>query len=230
MNRRIPLFGATTGLSVCLIIAGFFLKSPPAPAFEPALPHLPLTLHLVIEVFELPRGKYNELVQQHPGVRNDERLLGKIRSLVSDKEARLMEHHSVNTRSGQRASVESSNEVIYATEFHEETAQPTAFTMRPCGFRAEVEPVIGPDCFTVDLNLSIEICEFSGMEKQHYTNPKTKKSFNVEQPRFYSRKIQTAVTSYDGTARLMGNFGAKGDPTGKSGQIDVVFVTPTLVN
>ena len=233
MNLQIPFPRATLG-SLCglcgLLVLGLVVARRPAIAFEPTLANLPLSINLTIEIYELPREKFHELTQQQPGLRNDDVLLKKIRGLVADKEAKLTEHHSLNTRSGQRASMASGSEIIFGTEFNEETAMPTAFEMRKAGFSAKVDPVIGPDSFTVDLNLAVEICEFLGMEKTRYTNPKTKKSCIVEQPRFYSRKLTTAITSYDGMPRLMGNFGAKGDPTGKTGIIGVVFVTPTLVN
>ncbi len=95
---------------------------------------------------------------------------------------------------------------------------PTAFEMRPVGVRMEVDPVIGPDGYTIDLNLAPEVTEFEGFI--NYGSPISSAGTNalgqptsvvltenrIEQPIFSTRKVTTAVTVWDGQTVAMGGL------------------------
>lgn len=212
-----------------LLVSGLLSAAPVGRSFEPVPANVPSQIDITFEVYELPRETYNKLSQIEGNKRADDMMLKAVRDLVTSGAAQLMEHHSVRTRSGQRCTVESVKEVRYATEFEPSNAAPTAFEMRAVGFRAEIDPVLGPDNLTIDLNLAPEMCELMGMETTTYTDPKSGEKLTVEQPRFYSRKIATAVTCFDGQPRLIGSVGAKGDPEGKTGRMALMFVVATIV-
>jgi general secretion pathway protein D len=154
---------------------------------------------------------------------------------------------SVTTKSGQRATVEVVREFLYPTEFDPpEIPQqfgavgqttlgggiggtqsgsfpvtpttPTTFEMRPVGVRMEVDPVLGADGYTIDLNLAPEVTEFEGFI--NYGSPIQTTSTNalgqsvpnvltpniINQPVFSSRKVTTAVTIWDGQTVAMGGL------------------------
>jgi general secretion pathway protein D len=151
---------------------------------------------------------------------------------------------SITTRSGQRATIEVVREFIYPTEFDPPQipqnfgatsttsttgtsatssfpvtpTTPTAFEMRPVGVRMEVDPVIGPDGYTIDLNLAPEVTEFEGFI--NYGSPINTSSTDalgnpttvtltenkIEQPIFSTRKVTTAVTVWDGQTVAMGGL------------------------
>jgi general secretion pathway protein D len=146
---------------------------------------------------------------------------------------------SVTTRSGQRATIEVIREFIYPTEFDPPQipqtvgattgligggggsgtfpvtpTTPTAFEMRPVGVRMEVDPVIGPDGYTIDLNLAPEVTEFEGFI--NYGSPiGTANALGgttiltpniINQPIFSTRKVTTAVTVWDGQTVAMGGL------------------------
>lgn len=155
---------------------------------------------------------------------------------------------SVTTKSGQRATVEVIREFIYPTEFEPpEIPQdfgtlgtatgittlgttsgvssfpvtpttPTAFEMRPVGVRMEVEPTVGSDGYTIDLNLAPEVTEFEGFinygspistgATDALGNPTTVvlTENKIEQPVFSSRKLTTSVTVWDGQTVAMGGL------------------------
>lgn len=152
---------------------------------------------------------------------------------------------SVTTRSGQRANIEVVREFIYPTEFNPPQiptnvgggnggggggggatvinipvtpTTPTAFTMRPVGVRLEVEPVIGPDGYTIDLNLAPEVTEFEGFinygspiqiaatDALGNPTPIVLTENRIPQPVFSVRKITTAVTVWDGATVAMGGL------------------------
>jgi general secretion pathway protein D len=167
------------------------------------------------------------------GVFTDPQFQLVIRALSQKKGVDLMSAPSVTTRSGQRASVEVVREFIYPTEFNPPQipttvgstngtgfgggttaipvtpTTPTAFTMRPVGVKMEVDPVLGPDGYTIDLNLAPEVTEFDGFINYGtpITNGTSVLTDNViNQPIFSVRKIQTAVTVWDGQTVVMGGL------------------------
>jgi general secretion pathway protein D len=179
------------------------------------------------------------------GVFTDPQFQVVIRALSQKKGVDLMSAPSVTTRSGQRATVEVIREFIYPTEFDPPQipqtvgagnaiggnafggststfpvtpTTPTAFEMRPVGVRMEVDPVIGPDGYTIDLNLAPEVTEFEGFinygspiqsaATDALGNPQTitLTENRIEQPIFSTRKVTTAVTVWDGQTVAMGGL------------------------
>lgn len=181
------------------------------------------------------------------GVFTDPQFQVVIHALSQKKGVDLMSAPSVTTRSGQRATVEVIREFIYPTEFDPPQipqtvgtgvttggsgltpgggassfpvtpTTPTAFEMRPVGVRMEVDPVIGPDGYTIDLNLAPEVTEFEGFI--NYGSPISSAGTNalgqpvsvvltenrIEQPIFSTRKVTTAVTVWDGQTVAMGGL------------------------
>ncbi|MEM7387347.1 MAG: hypothetical protein AAF514_20605, partial [Verrucomicrobiota bacterium] len=103
-----------------------------------------------------------------------------LRALSQKKGVDLMVKPNVVAKSNQSARVEVVREFPYPTEydppelpqtvgstdggggFPVTPANPTAFTTRNVGLTLQVDPVIGPDNFTVDLNLTPEFVRFEG--------------------------------------------------------------------
>jgi len=178
------------------------------------------------------------------GVFTDPQFQVVVRALSQKKGVDLMSAPSVTTRSGQRATIEVVREFIYPTEFDPPQipqtfgsvggtngtagasggsfpvtpTTPTAFDMRPVGVRMEVDPVLGPDGFTIDLSLAPEVTEFEGFVNygspintsatDAFGNPTTVvlTENRIEQPIFSTRKVTTAVTIWDGQTVAMGGL------------------------
>jgi len=181
------------------------------------------------------------------GVMTDPQFQVVIRALNQRKGVDLMSAPSVTTKSGQRASVEVVREFMYPTEFDPPQipqqfggnsggstnlttgsssqgsfpvtpTTPTAFEMKPIGVRMEVDPVVGPDGYSIDLNLAPEVNEFEGFinygspiqtgSTDALGNPTTivLTENRIPQPVFSTRKVQTAVTVWDGQTVAMGGL------------------------
>lgn len=181
------------------------------------------------------------------GVMTDPQFQVVIRALNQRKGVDLMSAPSVTTKSGQRASVEVVREFMYPTEFDPPQipqqfggnggnislngggggqagsfpvtpTTPTAFEMKPVGVRMEVDPVVGPDGYSIDLNLAPEVNEFEGFinygspiqtaSSDALGNPTTLvlTENRIPQPVFSTRKVQTAVTVWDGQTVAMGGL------------------------
>jgi general secretion pathway protein D len=182
------------------------------------------------------------------GVFTDPQFQVVIRGLAQKRGVDLMSAPSVTTKSGQRATIEVIREFFYPTEFDPpEIPQqfgstagfsstgllgtsgssssfpvtpttPTAFEMKPIGVRMEVDPTVGPDGYTIELNMAPEVNEFEGFI--NYGSPIqsggsdalgnsvtiTLTENRIVQPVFSTRKVQTAVTVYDGQTVAMGGL------------------------
>jgi Flp pilus assembly secretin CpaC/tetratricopeptide (TPR) repeat protein len=171
-----------------------------------------------------------------------------IRALNQKKGVDLMSAPKVTTKSGRKAIVRVAREFPYPTEFNAPEppppstvsglgstvgpppgsfvsqgvvtpSTPTAFETRNLGVTLEVEPIIGPDGYTIDLNLSPEVVEFDGFINYGSTingpifNPLTQQIDTailtqnvINQPIFSTRKVTTSVSIWDGQTVALGGL------------------------
>jgi general secretion pathway protein D len=88
-------------------------------------------------------------------------------------------------------------------------ANPTAFEMRPVGTTLEVEPIIGDDGVSINLNLAPEVVRFEGFI--NYGSPITSGGTiltpnEILQPIFNTIKQSSNVTVYDGANLVIGGL------------------------
>jgi general secretion pathway protein D len=175
-----------------------------------------------------------------------------IRALNQKKGVDLLSAPRVTTKSGQRAVIEIVREFRYPTQFdppkipqRQETSgtivnpitgssvgsfpvtptTPIAFETRNTGVTLEVEPVVGPDGVTIDLNLVPQVVEFEGFI--NYGSPIQSVSVNalgiassfvltpnvINQPIFSARKVTTSVSVWDGQTVVLGGLMREEDIT-----------------
>jgi general secretion pathway protein D len=182
-----------------------------------------------------------------------------IRALNQKKGVDLMSAPKVTTKSGNKAVVKVVRNFPYPTEFNPPEpptasdgtvlaavtsegfisqgmvtpSTPTAFETRDIGVTLEVEPVVGPDNYTIDLNLSPEVVEFEGFI--NYGSPILGPSIPfvtlptipipitvpvpgapittsvltdnvINQPIFSTRKVTTSVSIWDGQTVALGGL------------------------
>jgi general secretion pathway protein D len=178
------------------------------------------------------------------GVFTDPQFQIVMRGLNQKKGVDLLSSPKVTTKSGQRAVIEIIREFRYPTEFTPPQipqtfgntggllggssssgsfpvtpTTPTAFETRNTGVTLEVEPVIGPDGYTIDLNLVPQVVEFEGFINygspitSSVTNPITGVSTQnvitpnvINQPIFSTRKVTTSVSVFDGSTVVLGGL------------------------
>src|SRR6266478_2950486 len=173
-----------------------------------------------------------------------------IRALNQKKGIDLLSAPRVTTKSGQRAVIEIVREFRYATQYTPPQVPsitgggsgngtvsisvvtpttPTAFETRNTGVTLEVEPVVGPDGVTIDLNLVPQVVEFEGFVNYGspifgiqppatslnpitgvtslLSSPSVLLTENViNQPIFSTRKVTTSVSVYDGSTVVLGGL------------------------
>jgi general secretion pathway protein D len=177
------------------------------------------------------------------GVFTDPQFQVVIRALNQQKGVDLLSAPRVTTKSGQKATIEITREFLYPTQFQPPQipqtvgnttgtaigggsappipvtpTTPTNFEKRNTGVSLEVEPVIGPDNFTIDLNLEPQVVEFDGFI--NYGSPIQTVTTNalgisqtniltpnvINQPIFDVRKVSTSVSVYDGSTVVLGGL------------------------
>jgi general secretion pathway protein D len=170
-----------------------------------------------------------------------------IRALSQKRGVDLMSAPKVTTKSGRKAVVRVVREFPYPTEFNPPEVPvegegrissignlgivsssslvtpttPTAFEVRNVGVTLEVEPIIGPDNYTIDLNLSPEVVEFDGFINygSPIVGPRIDNSILpsgigifeitpnvINQPIFSTRKVTTSVSIWDGQTVGLGGL------------------------
>ena len=170
-----------------------------------------------------------------------------MRGLNQKKGIDLLSAPRVTTKSGQRAVIEIIREFKYPTEFSAPQipqtfgatggganllgggssngsfpvtpTTPTAFEKRDVGVTLEVEPTIGPDGYSIDMQLAPQVVEFEGFInygspiQTTNTNPLTGATVTniltpntINQPIFSTRKVSTNVTVFDGATVVLGGL------------------------
>ncbi len=95
---------------------------------------------------------------------------------------------------------------------------PTTFEVKNTGVTLQVEPQIGPDGYSIDMNLAPQVVEFEGFI--NYGSPIQTTSTNalgqqvvniltpnvINQPIFATRKVTTNVTVFDGATVVLGGL------------------------
>ena len=166
-----------------------------------------------------------------------------IRALNQKKGVDLLSAPKVTTKSGQRAIIEIVREFRYPTTFTPPQVPsissstntvvngvvpvvvtpttPQTFETRNTGVTLEVEPVVGPDGVTIDLNLVPQVVEFEGFI--NYGSPINAVGVNtvagitvsapvrltdnvINQPIFSTRKVTTSVQVADGQTVVLGGL------------------------
>jgi type II secretory pathway component GspD/PulD (secretin)/tetratricopeptide (TPR) repeat protein len=168
-----------------------------------------------------------------------------IRALNQKKGIDLLSAPSVTTKSGQRAIIEVIRELRYPRTYTQpqvpsiasststfigaNTTVPVVVTpttpqdweTRNTGVTLEVEPVVGGDATTIDLNLIPQVVEFEGFI--NYGSPINAVGVNtiagisvsqpveltanvINQPVFSTRKVTTSVSVYDGQTVVLGGL------------------------
>ncbi len=170
-------------------------KAAPAPA-APAPVSLPKNLLVTVETWSLSEADFIALLD---GPANGRAPYDRLEELAKAGQAKLTGLIAVNTKSGQRAVAESVDEVRFSTGFSlaqraGEIAFPTEYEVRHVGDTFEVQPVLGQDEKTIDLNLVPHAVRFEGYRDWQ---PEAAAA-PIGQPHFRSEKVTCARSVLSG--------------------------------
>jgi len=187
-------------------------------------------LRIQVEWIEVSHETFTRLMSENtaeagnaPYLSSDDGPLRRaLADLTAEGEAQVLDTAMVIARSGQRAKVEAIHEHIYPTEYDPALAfkvdnegkrgdpvrygnrlpTPTAFETRNVGTTLEVDPVLGADQLTIDLNLAPEIV-YLAAESEWGDYQSRDGTLAVKMPSFYTMKVSTQITMRAGEPCLI---------------------------
>lgn len=204
---------------------------------------------IMVEFLELDLKKARMLIREHVSNGNQDQntLYEEVEKLIAAGQATPLETMWMRTRSGQRARVDSVEEIIYAKEFDPprlpnkveldsvgeierlqgRPALPAAFETREAGSILEVDPVAAGDgSGWIDLNLSPELVHFRGMRPAIADGYRSGEEETTVLPDFHTMKLWTQTTLRSGNYHLLGLL----KPDGKREHRVMVFVRADLAD
>ena len=218
---------------------------------------LPKQIRVQVEYIDLSHEQLTELMFGDKAPANDTELRKQVAQLVKDGKAAIVETMLCTARSGQKATTESIEEIIYPTEYEpavlpadtepdekdkDDAAKPddarrtsasgptpTAFETRNVGSTLEIEPTLSEDARIIDLRFIPEIVYHVGNTIWAEWKGEHGNS-PIQMPTFYTLRLNTAVTLADGQPMLV----ATQSPKNKDGVPDftrklMVFVKADVI-
>jgi hypothetical protein len=201
--------------------------------FEPNPEDPPIhNLHFEVLMVTLPDALAVPLVASLSDPVRIEQGYQKLMTLIETKKARVSAWPRLQTRSGNRAVAENIHEVRYATEFERDLRKgaaapapappaekvppgppmpaaqgvlPTAFETRNAGASLELEPMLGPDGKTMDIQFAAQHVRLVGWENVTVQESGATKIL-IPQPRFQTNKLVQNITIQSGQHMLIGTF------------------------
>jgi len=157
-------------------------QKPPKPPARAEAARDAVNLLTTIETWSLSQADFAAILD---GPADERAPYDQLEELAKAGKAKLVGLMAINSKSGLRAVVESMNEVRYPTEFDPagrvgEIAFPVAWEARNAGDTLEVEPILGPDGKTIDVNLVPQVVLFDGFKEW-------------QQPNFHTAKVMTSL-------------------------------------
>ena len=230
-------------LLYAVVAAGFWLTLNTAhhaqtgtPEFDPLGEHdsLPKQIRVQVEFIDVAHEQLTELMFGEKPPANDAELRKQAGQLVKDGKATILETLLCTSKSGQKSTSESIEEVIYPTEY--EPAQvpeepdskdkevtdkakatrlnsavgptPTAFATRNVGSTLEIEPTLAEDNKTIDLRFIPEMVYHVG--NQIWAEWKGEHGNSpIQMPTFYCVRLNSSVTLSDGKPMFVASLSPK---------------------
>ncbi|MBL9142746.1 MAG: hypothetical protein JNM99_03595 [Verrucomicrobiaceae bacterium] len=164
--------------------------------------NLSFTLHL----FEAPGPVLRRLITERGAIQDHRPMLDALRAAADQRQARSLSTLRLETKSGQRATASDGIEKPFISEVGiSDDGQPFInHAIRTLGPGMEVDPVLGADGWTLDLNIAIRYTTAPPEDYTlRYTDPPTGHELTIPQFRFHQTETTTAVTLQDGTVKLI---------------------------
>ena len=181
-----------------------FVRNPSAkpaatPAKEPEPP--PVNILTTLETWSLSQADFAALLD---GPADERAPVDRLEALAKAGKAKLLGLQAISTKAGQRAVVETMDELRYATEFKQaertgELSFPTTYETRNAGETFELEPNIGPDGRTIEIHLVPQTVRLAGFQDWRPEEG----AAAVGQPQIQTEKLTTSVTVQSGRPILL---------------------------
>ncbi|RBP39049.1 hypothetical protein DES53_11073 [Roseimicrobium gellanilyticum] len=201
---------------------------------------LPLYLTFGIRVMEADGAVLREEVKKCATLADHAATVKRLEELVGQGKAKHLNALRVDTRSGQRAKIQRTLNRTYPTEYSLEDKDQVSVVkeMRPVGPIFEVDPVIGPDGATIDVNLAFDYHHAPPTLRWEPAGQQGARSIESQVIDFHTTKATFATTMLSGMTRMIHvwkpetSFGVPATDVMQAAFLksDIVSVLPALDN
>lgn len=175
-------------------------------------------INIRAEIFEIPAIQALELEQSAEARDNHLPEWKAVLEKTGKGGARFVTSASIHARSGQRAKFEDVRERTYVSDYdwadkEKKERMVPVFESRKFGATLEVDPVLGPDDLTIDLNFNLEYHSAPPAEVINRVRfPGSDRVIEVPTLEFHPKSVTTAITLHDGQVKLVGAWRPTGKP------------------
>jgi type II secretory pathway component GspD/PulD (secretin) len=181
-----------------------------------------------LEILEADAAKVREAAQKVTTKANHHAAWEMLDALIPTKEARLVTSLRLETKSGNRATAEGGEIRLYNSEttLDESKRSSTAMEERRAGTTLEMEPTIGADGETIELNVSLEHHHGPPMDRWDTINVSGEKTLESPVVDFYVAEVTTGYTTLSGMTKLLGIWKPEGANAVQNGdKLQAAFLT-----
>jgi hypothetical protein len=185
-----------------------------------------LTLHLI----QADGATLRQIASDHATTSDQAEVLLALEKLIAEGKAKSLNVLRLETRSGQRTTTEAGPQwtILESVKGDDRGSQSFHHQHRSAGTRFEVDPVMGPDGFTIDLNFDLE---------HHFALPAIRNNEAEKVPSigspaidFHFAKVTTSITMFSGMTKLIGLWKPEGAPEFEGKDLmQAAFLTATIV-
>jgi len=207
----------------------------------------PALIRFHLHAVEAGSGVVRKLARESLGVTDHRAAWEALQAEITAGRGRVVGVAAIETKSGQHSTVESGRsyawaaanlkpQVLEAKEEKGAVALPTAELVatverEPLGLHWEIDPVLGADSYTIDVNTSVR--HHSQVPTERFAAPVAQEgvvTVDVPTVDFHPLELVTAFTTQNGMWRMIGTW----QPVGADGGLDpdvmqAVFVRATVV-
>ena len=187
-----------------------------------------------VEIYRLPTAlvlqlqESAELHSDHAPERNA------VLKLAKQGQVEFVTSINLEARSGQRAKFEDAVEYRYLDHYEWDKNRKKAlpvFETRDIGTFFEVDPVLGADEFTLDINFYLEYHTAApGQKISQVRFPNKDNNISAPLPVFHKESISTSFATITGTTKIIGTFRPTGKPEyQQEGLMDLIFLKSTIM-
>ena len=188
----------------------------------------PSAITFTTHVLQGPGSLLRKLTAQASGKSDHRAELDELLAAVKDGTVQHLNTARIETKSGTRATSTQASEHIAVTGISVNDKSEPAFKqeMRGVGFRVELEPVVGADGATVELNIAPEFHTAAPIEHRERILDTQGRRLEFPLTDYHVAKLTTATTIPDGTARLLSLYKPTGSPEfEKEDILQAIFIT-----
>lgn len=194
---------------------------------------VPASLTFATYLIEAEATEVRKLVNEAGGKGDHSAQLAKLKALVGEGKGRQVDLLRLEMRSGQRATVVHGEERVNGVELSGSKNGWTAHAndTREIGARMELEPVLGPDGETLDINIAIDHDYRLPLDRwEPVAQTGSGQRADVRVTDYYRVKVTTSQTMLSGTARLLGVWKPEGaQEPGRENRLLVAIVRADVV-